>query len=62
MIMPSRRRAGIYIGPGNDIWHGAWDMVHSTGGIMHGTGDTIQVTGCAMSVIIPLGVMVQWSS
>ena len=62
MIMPSRRRAGIYIGPGNDIWHGAWDMLLSTGGIMHGTGDTIQVTGCAMSVIILLGVMVQWSS
>ena len=27
-------------------------MIHSTGDIMHGTGDTIQVTGCAMSVII----------
>ena len=60
--MPSSGRAGIYIGPGNDIWHNAWNMVHSTGDIMHGTGDTIQVTGCAMSVIILLGVMVQWSS
>ena len=62
MIMPSSGRAGIYIGPDNDIWHGACNMVLSTGDIMHGTGDTIQVARSAMSVIILLGVMVQWSS